>query len=214
MSGGALSGGGVRDASLGAGRGATAAPRPAVGHLLGDPDAPARVVVYGTFECLHCRRAWPALRALADDPAAGVAVEWRHFAPPGAFPNAAGAALAAEAAARQERRGARRTSAPATSGAATSGPTPDGAYWAVHEVLMTAPAPLWPERVDEFAAALGLDVPRLRRDAASDAVRARVEAQRAAALADGVRGTPTAFLDGARLDLDDFEGLREQVQRR
>ena len=167
----------------------------AVGHLLGDPAAPARVVVYGTFECLHCRRAWPTLRALAEDPTADVAVEWRHFAPAGAFPNAVSTALAAEAAAAQ-------------------GDASGDAFWAMHEALMAAPSPFWPERVDALAAALGLDVRRLHRDAGSDAVRARVEAQRAAAAADGVRGTPTALLDGARLDLDDFDGLREQVQAR
>ncbi len=183
------------------GRGAAAAPRPAagpvIGHLLGDPDAPARVVVYGTFECLHCRRAWPGLRALAEDPAGGVALEWRHFAPAGAFPNATGAALAAEAAGLQER---------------VDGRPLDAAFWEMYEALMAAPSPLWPERVDGVAAALGLDVPALHRGTASDAARARVEAQRAAALADGVRGVPTAFLHGARVDLDDLDALREQAR--
>lgn len=172
---------------------------PPVGHLLGDPAAPRRVVAYGTFECLHCRRAWPVLRALAADPALGVAVEWRHFAPAGAFPNATGAALAAEAAAAQ---------ADAFGGASgASGST----YWALHEALMAAPTPLWPERVEGIARALGLDAGRLRVGAASSAARARVEAQRLAAVGDGVRGTPAAFLDGARLDLDDVNALREQV---
>jgi len=184
-------------ADVGAGR--VPAPAPAggapVGHLFGAADAPLRVVAYGTFECLHCRRAWPALRALAADSSAGVAVEWRHFAPAGAFPNATRAALAAEAA------------------AAAQEDAPDGAYWAMHEALMAAPSPLWPERVDGVAAALGLDVAELRAAAASPAVRARVEAQRAAAAADGVRGTPTAFLRGARLDLSDVDALRGQVTR-
>ena len=162
----------------------------AVGHLLGDPSAARRVVAYGTFECLHCRRAWPALGALAAEPALGVAVEWRHFAPPGAFPNAAATAHLAEAAAEQ------------------------GAYWALHEALMAAPTPLWPERVEGVARALGLDAARLAADARSDAVRARVEAQRLAAVADGVRGTPAAFLDGVRLDLNDVDELRGQVAPR
>lgn len=177
----------------------------AVGHLLGAPDAPTRVVVYGTFECLHCRRAWPALRALAEDVPGRVAVEWRHFAPGGAFPNAAGAALAAEAAGMQERR---------SEGRRPGQRTADGAYWAMHEALMTAPSPFWPERVDELAAALGLDVHALHRAMASAPVRARVEAQRAAALADGVRGTPAAFVDGVRLDLDDLDRLPEHVLAR
>ncbi|MGZ8458525.1 MAG: DsbA family protein, partial [Gemmatirosa sp.] len=64
-----------------------------IGRWYGSADAPATLVVYATYECLHCRRAWPALRALADEGRARI--EWRHFAPPGAFPNAPAAASAA-----------------------------------------------------------------------------------------------------------------------
>jgi protein-disulfide isomerase len=164
------------------------------GHLLGAAHARATVVVFGTYECLHCRRAWPAVRALADD---GLArVEWRHFAPPGAFPFAASQAAAAEAA------GAH------------------GAFWAVHEALLDAPAPLGPATVDRVldaaAAGFGLDAGALRADAASPAARARVAAQQAAAVALGVRGTPAAFLlrDGhapAPLDARDDGALRAAV---
>ena len=153
---------------------------------------PATLVVYGTYECLHCRRAWPALRALAAD--AGVdrlRLEWRHFAPPGAFPHATAAAAAVEAAAVQGG---------------------DAARAALHEALLVVPAPLWPETVAAVAEALGLDAERLQRDAASDAVRARVAAEAAQARADGVRGTPTVLLRTAddtatRLDARDPEAL-------
>ena len=142
------------------------------GHALGPAGAPATVLAFGTYECLHCRRAWPALRALADE---GLArVEWRHFAPPGAFPLAAAQAAAAEAAALHD------------------------AFWPVHEALLDAPAPLGPGTVDRVlaaaAAGFGLDAGRLRADAASAAVRARVDGHQAAGVALGVRGTPAAFL--------------------
>jgi protein-disulfide isomerase len=164
------------------------------GHALGPADAPATVVVFGTYECLHCRRAWPAVRALAEE---GLArVEWRHFAPPGAFPHSAAQAAAAEAAAAH------------------------GAFWPVHEALLDAPAPLGPATVDRVLAAaavgFGLDAERLRADAASPEVRARVVAEQAAGVALGVRGTPTAFLlrDGRapeRLDAGDEDSLRAAV---
>jgi protein-disulfide isomerase len=161
---------------------------------LGAAGAPATVLVFGTYECLHCRRAWPALRALADDGLARVA--WHHFAPPGAFPHAGAQAAAAESAAAH------------------------GAFWAVHEALLDAPAPLGPATVDAVlaaaAAGFGLDADRLRADAASPAVRARVEAAQAAGVALGVRGTPAAFLlrDGRApepLDVHDVDALRAAV---
>jgi protein-disulfide isomerase len=150
------------------------ASRPVVGWRIGPSDSATTLVVYGTYECLHCRRAWPALRALAD--AGRAQVEWRHFAPPGAFPNALAAASAAEAAGAQ------------------------GAFWAMHEVLMTAPAPLWPEAMAAHAAALGLHAARFADDVRGAAVRARLEAQAAAAHDDAVRGTPTVWRErgGAR----------------
>ncbi|GLC25607.1 DsbA family protein [Roseisolibacter agri] len=164
----------------------TLAEAPAVGRRLGPADAAATLVVYGTYECLHCRRAWPALRALAE--AGRAQVEWRHFAPPGAFPNATLAASAVEAAGAQ------------------------GAFWAMHEALMTAPAPLWPEALPTHAAALGLDVATFERDLRAADVRARLEAQAASARADEVRGTPTVLLvragaDPVRLDARDPDAL-------
>ena len=164
------------------------------GHALGPADAPATVLVFGTYECLHCRRGWPAFRALADD---GLArVEWRHFAPPGAFPYAAAQAAAAEAAAAH------------------------GAFWPVHEALLDAPAPLGPATVDAVlaaaAAGFGLDARRLRADADTPAVRARVAGHHAAGVALGVRGTPAAFLLRAGrapepLDARDADALRAVV---
>jgi protein-disulfide isomerase len=169
---------------------ASPAPRPgaspSIGQSYGAPDAPATLVVYATYECLHCRRAWPALRALADE--GRVRLEWRHFAPPGAFPNAPAAAAAAESAGEQ------------------------GAFWLMHEALMSAPAPLWPEALPTHAAALGLDAPTLERALRSEAVRERLKAQEAAAVAHGVRGTPTVLLlrpdaDPLRLDARDPDAI-------
>jgi protein-disulfide isomerase len=134
------------------------------------------------------------VRALADE---GLArVEWRHFAPPGAFPYAATQAAAAEAA------GAH------------------GAFWAVHEALLDAPAPVGPATLDAVlaaaAAGFGVDAGQLHAAARSPAVRARVDAAQATGVALGVRGTPAAFLvrDGHApepLDARDDAALRAAV---
>jgi protein-disulfide isomerase len=171
-------------------RTASPAPQPGVsapvGRWYGPADAPATLVVYATYECLHCRRAWPALRALADEGRARL--EWRHFAPPGAFPNAPAAAAAAEAAGAQD------------------------AFWLMHEALLAAPAPLWPEALPTHAAALGLDAVALEHELRSARVRERLRAQEDAAVAHGVRGTPTVLLlrpdaDPVRLDARDPDAI-------
>jgi protein-disulfide isomerase len=173
--------------------GATPAFGADVGHRLGAADAVATLVVYGTYECLHCRRAWPALRALATAPDARIAVSWRHFAPPGAFPNAGATAAGVEAA------------------------TAQGRFWAMHEALMAAPTPIWPEALAGHASALGLDAARFAEALRSDAVRERLAAQTHAAVAHGVRGTPTVLLTRAgaepmRLDARDPDALADAVR--
>ena len=172
----------------------TAAPPAVIGHRLGPADAVATLVVYGTYECLHCRRAWPARRELARDGTA--AVEWRHFAPPGAFPNAPAAAAGAEAAAQQ------------------------GAFWRMHEALLVTATPIWPESVRLLAEALDLDVLRFVRDLDAPETMARVAALQAQGAADGVRGTPSVRLEiggepvGGWLDVHDTDALRADVLAR
>jgi 2-hydroxychromene-2-carboxylate isomerase len=73
----------------------------------------------------------------------------------------------------------------------------------MHEALMAAPAPLWPESLGAIAVALGLDAVRFAHALGDAAVRARLEAQAAAARADGVRGTPTVWRER--------DGTRERV---
>lgn len=157
------------------------------GHALGPAGVPATLLVFGTYECLHCRRAWPALRALVSEGAARVV--WHHYAPPGAFPYANAAAVAAEAAAEQ------------------------GAFWAAHDALMAAHAPLWPEAASAAVAARVPDVARWHAALGSDAVRARVAAQRDAAVALGVRGTPAVFLRAGGGPAEPLDALDDDLRR-
>ena len=67
-------------------------------HITGSLDAPVILVEYGDFECPHCGRAYPIVkasqRALGDD----LAVVYRHFPLAEIHPHARRAAQAAEAA--------------------------------------------------------------------------------------------------------------------
>jgi predicted DsbA family dithiol-disulfide isomerase len=81
---------------------------------------------------------------------------------------------------------------------------------AMAEALITAPiAELTAEGCERIAAALGLDLRRYRADAASAGVRARIQADLAAARAAGIRGLPTVWVgdhvfQGAEASVDEL----------
>lgn len=145
-------------------------------HVFGDRDARVTVVVYGNYECLQCRRAWPALAALPAAFGGAVRVVYRHFARPADFPHAEVAAWAAEAAGAQ------------------------GQFAAMHEALYSGEPRLFPEALVARAESLGLDVERFVADLEAPATRARVRRDLDDGLAAAVRRTPTIFVDGERVD--------------
>ncbi|HSK04582.1 MAG TPA: thioredoxin domain-containing protein [Kofleriaceae bacterium] len=144
------------------------------GHRLGSDDALVTIVVWGDFQCGYCARMAPVLDHVRQKYGAEVRIVYRHLAMPG-HRQAQLAAEAGVAAAEQ------------------------GKFWAFHDRVFARPAQL--DRLsradlEQLGEAAGLDLPRLR--AALDDRRHRdaVLAETAAALALGVDGTPTLFVNG------------------
>jgi len=139
----------------------------------GPADAPVTLEMFGNYECLHCRRAYPEVVALVDAAGADrVRFVYHHHAPPADFPHAELAAEAAEAAAAQ------------------------GAFWPMHDLLMTAAPALHPELLVAVAETAGLDVAAVRAALRDHRFRPLVEADTAHALDRGVRATPTFVVNG------------------
>ena len=158
-------------------------------HARGAADAPVTVEMYGNHECLHCRRAWPAVEALLAEAGDRVRFVYHHFARPADFPNAELAAEAAEAAAAQ------------------------GRFWEMHALLMTEAPALHAEVLLASAAALGLDVGRVRAALETRAFRETVRADLALATARGVTRTPTFFVDGEPVAASpDLSALRVAIE--
>jgi Na+:H+ antiporter, NhaA family len=161
-----------------------------LGHARGPADAPVTVEMYGNYECLHCRRAWPAVEALLAELGDAVRFVHRHFARPADFPHAELAAEAAEAAAAE------------------------GKFWAMHALLMAAPS-LHPEVLLASAAALGLDVARVEGALAARTYRDAVRAEHALGFERGVTRTPTFHVDGVPVppaaDLSALRGRLDEV---
>jgi protein-disulfide isomerase len=136
-------------------------------HGYGRPDAPITVIEYGDFECPYCRSAAPVLRQLVDESGGRARLVWRHFPLFRDHPFALTAALAAEA----------------------SGDK----FWAMHDQLFAHQAHLTDADLAGYAAEIGAA------EVAGDAAqrfRPAVEADYTAGAEEGVRGTPTLFIDG------------------
>jgi protein-disulfide isomerase len=160
-----------------------------LGHARGPADAPVTVDMYGNYECLHCRRAWPAVEALLEEVGDRVRFVYHHFARPADFPNAELAAEAAEAAAAE------------------------GRYWEMHALLMTEAPSLHAEVLVASAAALGLDVARVEGALAARTYRDAVRAAHALGLERGVTRTPTFQVDGVTVPPSaDLSALRGAVE--
>ena len=142
-------------------------------HVRGPSDAPITLVEYADFECPYCGQAEPIIRDLLAD-FGDIRYVWRHLPLRDVHPHAQLAAEAAEAAARQ------------------------GAFWAIHDLLLDHQGALLPADLAVYADQLGLDVARFAADLQRHVGAARVAQDVDSADLSGVSGTPTFFLNGRR----------------
>ncbi len=145
---------------------------------LGDPKAARHVVVEFTdFQCPYCRRAAHEIKAAARDH--GAVLYIKHMPLP-QHAAARPAARVAVAAARQ------------------------GKFWEVYDALFAHQDTLTAETAVKIAAGAGVDEARLREALKDPAIDTLIEQDEAEGDAAGVDGTPTVFVDGYRVDLDDL----------
>ncbi|MFD5123610.1 Na+/H+ antiporter NhaA [Streptomyces sp. NPDC058385] len=141
-------------------------------HIRGPRNAPVTVVKYGDFECPYCAQAEPMMRQLRDDVGGDIRFVWRHLPLDDVHPRAQLAAEASEAAARQ------------------------GAFWPMHDVLLSHQGELSPPDLLRHAEELGLDLKKFQRDLQDRAGASRVAEDVETADRSGVAGSPTFFVNG------------------
>jgi protein-disulfide isomerase len=142
-------------------------------HVRGPKKSPVTVVEYGDFECPYCGQAEPVVRELLAD-YGDVRYVWRHLPLNDVHPNAQAAAEAAEAATRQD------------------------AFWEMHDLLLGHQGALRHPDLVDYAASLGLDIPRFTDDLKQHTGAAHVAEDVDSADLSGVSGTPTFFINGIR----------------
>ena len=155
-------------------------------------DGRVTFVEFLDFECEACRAAYPAVEELRKEYAGRVTFVLRYF-PVDGHRNAVPAALAVEAAARQGKL--------------------EAMYRRMYETQSE-----WGEQTDSkaavfrgFAADLGLDLAEYDRAVADPATLARVQVDRTDGIALGVRGTPTFFVNGTRVDARSATDLKNAI---
>lgn len=174
----------------------------AVGHVRGSPHAPVTVIEFADFGCPYCAKfALETYPTLHREYVETGKVQWHQVRiVMGVFPNAAEAARAAECAAEQG----------------------EDAFWAMHDLLYQRQEE-WkgaddPERLfGRYAADLELDVERFGSCYREDRPRPRVMAANALAVENGIRGTPTFFVNGLRVEgalrLEQFRMVLDALAR-
>ena len=144
----------------------------AVDHVRG-PGAGRLILEYGDYECPYSRQAFREIERVEQRVTGGIRFAFRHFPLTEIHPHALAAAAAAEAAALQ------------------------GRFWEMHELLFHRQKALADDDLQRYAAELGLDVARFRRDRNGADVMDRIQRDVESGMASGeVRGTPTLFIDG------------------
>ncbi|HKG52338.1 MAG TPA: Na+/H+ antiporter NhaA [Actinomycetales bacterium] len=142
-------------------------------HVRGPAQAAVTLVEYGDFQCPYCGLAEPVVRELLAS-FGDLRYVWRHLPLTDVHPQAQLAAEAAEAAGKQ------------------------GAFWPMHDLLLTHQEELRPADLVRYATELGLDVERFRSDLRRHSGAERIQQDVDSAGLSGVSGTPTFFLNDRR----------------
>jgi protein-disulfide isomerase len=160
---------------------------PEFDHIRGPKQALVTVIEFGDFECPFCGQAEPAVREILKDPS--VRYVWRHLPLTDVHPRAQLAAEAAEAAATQ------------------------GAFWPMHDLLLSHQDALQPKDLLAYAEQLGLDQDRFHEALARHSHAGRIAQDVESADVSGVSGTPTFFINGQRYyDVYDAKSLAAAIK--
>ena len=129
------------------------------------------VVEFSDFQCPFCSRVTPTLKQIEEAYGKDVRIVFKHL-PLRMHTKAPAAHAAAEAAHRQ------------------------GKFWEMHDKIFANQRELTEAKYAEYAAELGLDVEKFKKDSASADVKKKVDADAKEAAALGVTGTPGFFING------------------
>jgi protein-disulfide isomerase len=147
-------------------------------HILGIKTAPIELLEYGDFQCSSCGDSYwavkNAIRALGDS----VCFVFRNFPLTDIHPDAFDAALAAEAAALQNK------------------------FWEMYNLLFQNQSHLKGYELFGYAKEIGLDMEQFEQDIQSQKLISIIENEIEGGLKSGVSGTPAFYINGEKYEGD------------
>lgn len=161
-------------------------------HILGSADYSVLLMEYGDYQCPYCKEIQPVLAKLKKLFGKKIAFGYRHFPFSEAHPQAFAAALAAEAAAKQNK------------------------FWAFHRKVYAgrqSVAALEPAGLKRIARSCKLNMKKFEEDIAGKECFEIVKKDFTSGIKSGVNGTPTFFINGRRYDDEhEFKVMAEAIQ--
>jgi protein-disulfide isomerase len=152
----------------------------------GPDDAPVVIVEFADFECPHCRAEVPVIDAVLAAHPSQVRLVYKSYTL--AF----------------HQRGE-----PAARAAFAAGM--QGKFWEMEHLLFQRQEHLEQSDIDRYAVLLKLDIPKWKADMDSPAVRERIEHDHSLGEDLKLKGTPTLYVNGRELDVEQDESLEGRV---
>jgi protein-disulfide isomerase len=152
----------------------------------GPDDAPVTVFELADFECPHCREAVPMLDAVMADHPGKIRLVYKSYTLP-FHVHGEPAARAAFAAGNQ------------------------GKFWEMEHLLFERQEHLEDSDLERYATILKLDVAKWKADMDSPAVKARIDDDHKLGEDLKLKGTPTIYVNGRELEVEEGESLEDRV---
>ncbi|MBV4359185.1 DsbA family protein [Pinibacter aurantiacus] len=152
-------------------------------HIEGNFFAAIELVEYGDYQCPHCGHAYPIVKKLQETFGSKLKFIFRNFPLAKIHPEATIAAVATEAAARQEK------------------------FWEMHDIIFENQQDLSREALLKYAKQLGLDIEQFNYDLDDEMLYEKVDSDFETGIRSGVNATPTFFINGEKYNLG-WEGNR------
>lgn len=159
-------------------------------HIQGNENADLEIVEFGDYQCPHCGAAHPVLKKMMNVFGSQVKFVFRNFPLSEIHPFARPAALAAEAAALQEK------------------------FWEMHDAIFEHQQYLDDDFLVSLAGKLRLNSSQLKKDMQIQDLDDKVSNDFESGMRSGVNGTPTFFINGKKFDggaTDLFDLLKENA---
>lgn len=156
-------------------------------HIRGNSKAKVILVEYADFECPYCGMAYPYVKRAVERFHDEVAEIFRPFPLVEIHSHAMHAAQAAEAAGLQRK------------------------FWEMHDVLFENQQALQDPALLQYATNVGLDIERFKHDFSSPAVMENIARSMRRGEEQGVRGTPTFFLNDVLVEMENYQDLERSV---